>query len=209
MRGRRQRDPIKTSNLILLALGLFALGFIVAMTVIFCVKDAVPDTLIQYTLGAGGVEALLLAGIKISNKVKYNAWFYGHPVSGAAYPWCMAFVQWVFNQAGAKLPYLTASCGGLLTWYRRNRPGSVSKRPRPGDIVIYGFGHTGIVEAVGSGTIRRDQTSQSKSVHRARHGIYHNLHAHFQRGLLAAESGGIYGTGGIPKTGLQYGSSRF
>lgn len=36
------------------------------MTVIFCVKGAVPDTLIQYTLGAGGVEALLLAGIKIS-----------------------------------------------------------------------------------------------------------------------------------------------
>lgn len=39
---------------------------VAAMTVIFCVKDAVPDTLIQYTLGAGGVEALLLAGIKIS-----------------------------------------------------------------------------------------------------------------------------------------------
>lgn len=57
---------MKTSNLILLAMGLFALAFIVAMTVIFCMKDAVPDTLIQYTLGAGGVEALLLAGIKIS-----------------------------------------------------------------------------------------------------------------------------------------------
>lgn len=57
---------MKTSNLILLALGLFALAFIIAMTVIFCVKGAVPDTLIQYTLGAGGVEALLLAGIKIT-----------------------------------------------------------------------------------------------------------------------------------------------
>lgn len=57
---------MKTSNRILLAMGLFALAFIVAMTVIFCVKGAVPDTLIQYTLGAGGVEALLLAGIKIS-----------------------------------------------------------------------------------------------------------------------------------------------
>ena len=60
---------MKTSNLILLVMGLFAGSFIVAMTVIFCVKGAVPDTLIQYTLGAGGVEALLLAGIKIS-KVK-------------------------------------------------------------------------------------------------------------------------------------------
>ena len=65
MSGKR-RKAAKTSNVILLAMGLFALGFIVVMTVIFCVKDAVPDTLIQYTLGAGGVEALLLAGIKIS-----------------------------------------------------------------------------------------------------------------------------------------------
>ena len=65
MRGKRRREA-KTSNVILLALGLFAFGFIVAMTVIFCVRGSVPDTLIQYTLGAGGVEALLLAGIKIS-----------------------------------------------------------------------------------------------------------------------------------------------
>ena len=68
MSGRRRRRR-KTSNVILLGMGVFAVGFIVAMTVIFCVKGAVPDTLIQYTLGAGGVEALLLAGIKIS-KVK-------------------------------------------------------------------------------------------------------------------------------------------
>ena len=65
MRGKRSKKT-KTSNVILLALGLFAAAFIVVMTVIFCVKGAVPDTLIQYTLGAGGVEALLLAGIKIS-----------------------------------------------------------------------------------------------------------------------------------------------
>lgn len=57
---------MKTSNRVLVLLGLFLLAFIIAMTVIFCVKDTVPDTLIQYTLGAGGVEALLLAGIKIS-----------------------------------------------------------------------------------------------------------------------------------------------
>ncbi len=56
----------KTSNRILILLGIFSAGFIAAMTVIFCVKGSVPDTLIQYTLGAGGVEALLLAGIKIS-----------------------------------------------------------------------------------------------------------------------------------------------
>ena len=68
MRGKRRKEA-KTSNLILLAMGLFALTFIAAMTAIFCVKGAVPDTLIQYTLGAGGAEALLLAGIKISKVV--------------------------------------------------------------------------------------------------------------------------------------------
>lgn len=60
---------MKTSNLVLAVLGLFLLVFIVSMIVIFCVKGAVPDTLIQYTLGAGGVEALLLAGIKISKVI--------------------------------------------------------------------------------------------------------------------------------------------
>jgi hypothetical protein len=61
---------MKASDWILAALGLFALAFIAAMTAIFCIKGAVPDTLIQYTLGAGGVEALLLAGIKISKILK-------------------------------------------------------------------------------------------------------------------------------------------
>lgn len=61
---------MKTSDLVLMALGGFALLFIGTMTVIFCWKGATPDTLIQYTLGAGGVEALLLAGIKISKVLK-------------------------------------------------------------------------------------------------------------------------------------------
>lgn len=60
---------MKTSNLVLLVLALFALFFIITMIVIFCVKDSVPDTLIQYTLGAGGIEVLLLAGIKISKVI--------------------------------------------------------------------------------------------------------------------------------------------
>ena len=31
-----------------------------------------------------------------SNNVKYNTWFYGHQVSGANYPWCAAFISWLF-----------------------------------------------------------------------------------------------------------------
>ena len=65
-----QHQKRKVSNTILAVLGVFELVFIVTMIVIFCVKGSVPDTLIQYTLGAGGVEAAALSAIKISKTVK-------------------------------------------------------------------------------------------------------------------------------------------
>lgn len=72
MRGKRlpKAKKRKTANIALVVVGLFSALFIVAMTVIFCVKGSVPDTLIQYVLGAGGVEALLLAAIKITKVAK-------------------------------------------------------------------------------------------------------------------------------------------
>lgn len=59
-----------TANLILKAMGGFVVAFVLMMTATFWVKGAVPDTLIQYTLGAGGIECLFLAGIKISKVLK-------------------------------------------------------------------------------------------------------------------------------------------
>lgn len=64
-----ERTPPKTTDIILVALGVFLALFIVTMIVIFCVKDSVPDTLIQMVLGAGGLEAWLLERIKV-NKIK-------------------------------------------------------------------------------------------------------------------------------------------
>ena len=88
-----------------------------------------------------------------SNKVKYNTWYYGREVSGAAYPWCMVFVQWVFDRASVKLPTRTASCGALMR--AAQAAGCwVTKGYRPGDVVIYDFpggaktDHCGIVESV-------------------------------------------------------------
>ena len=52
-----------------------------------------------------------------SNKVKYNTAYYGREVSGRAYPWCMAFVWWVFREAGFSL-YKTASCTAFVNRYR-------------------------------------------------------------------------------------------
>ena len=71
MNGKHvQKKQRKTSNVILFVIGIFAMTFIISMEVIFIIKGSVPDTLIQYTLGAGGVEVLLLAAIKISKVVK-------------------------------------------------------------------------------------------------------------------------------------------
>ena len=81
-----------------------------------------------------------------SNRTRYGAW-----MGMDGQPWCMSFVQWCFAQAGRPLPHRTASCGDLLSWYKRYCPERVVTVPQTGDIIIYNFGHTGIVEGVGVG----------------------------------------------------------
>lgn len=78
-----------------------------------------------------------------SNRTKYGRWM---GLDGQ--PWCMSFVQWCFHQAGRPLPCRTGSCSALLRWYRERQPECVKTQPCPGDIVLYRFGHTGIVESV-------------------------------------------------------------
>ena len=87
-----------------------------------------------------------------SNNVRYNTWYYGREVMGSGYPWCMVFCQWVFAQAGVKLPRRTASCGDLMN--AAKAAGCwVATGFRPGDVAIYDFSghrkttqHCGIVE---------------------------------------------------------------
>lgn len=83
-----------------------------------------------------------------SNRTKYGAWY-----GWNGQPWCMMFAQWCFDQAGLKLPHRTASCSDMLSWYRKYSPERVVTDPKRGDIIIYNFGHTGIVESVAASTI--------------------------------------------------------
>ena len=48
-----------------------------------------------------------------SNNVKYNTWFYGHPVQGKKYPWCAVFVSWLFYMldGGSDNSYPTIKMG--------------------------------------------------------------------------------------------------
>lgn len=88
-----------------------------------------------------------------SNNVRYNTWYYGREVHGSAYPWCVVFVAWVFDQAKVKLPVRTASCGALMR-SAQSAGCWVTGDYRPGDVVIYDFpggaktDHCGIVESV-------------------------------------------------------------
>lgn len=67
MKTRKKR--MKTRNKILIIVSIFLLVFIIAMTVIFCVKGSVPDTLIDKVLGVGGVVDIMTAAITIADKV--------------------------------------------------------------------------------------------------------------------------------------------
>ena len=69
-----------------------------------------------------------------SNNVKYNTWYYGHPVSGAAYPWCCVFIAWLFRDA-QHLCKKTASSSDLYRWFKSK--GQIVTTPKPGDIVFF------------------------------------------------------------------------
>ena len=88
-----------------------------------------------------------------SNRVKFNTAYYGQEVSGSAYPWCCAFVWWVFREAGASRLFYggkkTASCSTLLGFHKTQ---AVRENYLPGDIIFFNFGgkkntqHVGICE---------------------------------------------------------------
>lgn len=94
-----------------------------------------------------------------SNRQKYGAWYGTNGVK-----WCMIFVQWIFAHSGLLLPYKTASCSSLLTWYRKNHPGQVHSEPEIGDIAIFDWGHTGIVTETGLLTIKTIEGNTSSSI---------------------------------------------
>jgi len=92
-----------------------------------------------------------------SNKVKYNTWYYGKEVSGASYPWCMTFIQWIFKDSGL-LPIKTASCSALYNEFKKR--GQIVTNPEPGDIVFFKWNtsnypcqHVGLVLSVGGSAI--------------------------------------------------------
>lgn len=91
-----------------------------------------------------------------SNRVKY--WdSYDPKMQGQ--PWCVAFLWWVFQQAGERMAFFgggrTASCSMLLRWYREQGLTVPVSEVHEGDIVLLNFNgketpdHCGLVATVG------------------------------------------------------------
>lgn len=51
-----------------------------------------------------------------SNNVKYNTWFYGKPVSGKDYAWCMVLLSWGLFQIGKPLAKIKTAAGKLINF---------------------------------------------------------------------------------------------
>jgi hypothetical protein len=75
--------------------------------------------------------------------------------SSAGMPWCATFVSWAAKSVGAPIGENGqgyASVADIEAWGRRTgRYVPVTEEPRPGDIVLYGSRHVGLVESVGPG----------------------------------------------------------
>lgn len=141
--------------------------------------------------GAGGVVKTAQGQIGItedpagSNNVIYNTEYYGHEVSETpdgkggystcTYPWCCAFVWWVFQKSGNGDAFYgggkVASCSSVHTWAKNNGRMITGKEAGYGDIVLFGSDeHIEIVVAnngdgtyttIGGNTSSEDSGSQS------------------------------------------------
>lgn len=87
-----------------------------------------------------------------NNNVKYNTEYYGRVVDGSAYPWCCAFVWWVFKECGASNLFCggqkVARCATVMSYYQ-NQGQFFTDNGQPGDLVLFNYGgrisHIGIV----------------------------------------------------------------
>lgn len=87
-----------------------------------------------------------------SNNVKYNTAYYGGEVRGSGYPWCCAFIWWLFRECGLSELF----CGGQKTaycpfvvQYARDNGKWRTDGYRPGDLLLYDWDDDGVADHIG------------------------------------------------------------
>jgi cell wall-associated NlpC family hydrolase len=86
-------------------------------------------------------------------------------------PWCAYFVSWAAAQAGSPLGDTGQGLGSvaqIADWAERTgRVLPAGSAPQPGDLILFGDRHVGIVEAVGAdGTLTTVEGNESNAVTR-------------------------------------------
>jgi hypothetical protein len=102
---------------------------------------------------------------------EYRAAVPGGPVG----PWCAYFVSWAARQAGAPIGEQGqgyAAVSQVWDWAQRSgRAIPPTGRPQPGDLIVWGGRHIGIVEAVApDGSITTVEGNSSDAVSRRTYG---------------------------------------
>lgn len=87
-----------------------------------------------------------------SNNVIYNTDYYGAPVSGGAYPWCCAFIWWLFAQLHALEMFCggekTAYCPYVVNYAKQHRQW-VTDGFRRGDLVLFDWDGDKVADHIG------------------------------------------------------------
>ena len=102
-------------------------------------------------------KALSFVGVKEnpagSNNVIFNTDYYGHPVSGGAYPWCVTYGWDIFRMCGASDLFYngqkTASCITVRKWARDEKLTVDKAAGRMGDIVLFDWNGNDIPDHFG------------------------------------------------------------
>jgi hypothetical protein len=92
-------------------------------------------------------------------------------------PWCAYFVSWAAAQAGVPLGEAGQGFGSVSAvwdWAQRTgraTPAGTGVRPNPGDLIVWGGRHIGIVESVDpDGSIHTIEGNSSNAVSRRTYG---------------------------------------
>jgi CHAP domain len=135
--------------------------------------------------GTGGAGALAAAQSQVgvaeqppgSNDGPQIAQYRTATAGSGVGPWCAYFTSWAAAQAGAPLGEAGQGFGSvsaLYAWAQRTGravPAGPGVRPNPGDLIVWGGRHIGIVESVDAdGSIHTIEGNSSNAVSRRTYG---------------------------------------
>jgi hypothetical protein len=135
--------------------------------------------------GTGGAGALAAAQSQVgvaeqppgSNDSPQIAQYRAATAGSGVGPWCAYFTSWAAAQAGVPLGEAGQGFGSvsaLYAWAQRTgraTPAGPGVRPNPGDLIVWGGRHIGIVESVDAdGSIHTIEGNSSNAVSRRTYG---------------------------------------